>query len=57
MIESFLTSRLDSVQPISQDTGKDRHHLPIAISDSFELAAYLLHGRWQNPAMEWGSVA
>ncbi len=25
MIESFLTSRLDSVQPISQDTGTIRH--------------------------------
>lgn len=57
MLDRFLAGRLDRVQSVAQHTGEDRHHLPVAVIGRLELAAHLLHGRWQNPAPEWRTIA
>src|SRR5690606_33999311 len=36
--------------------GQDRHHLPIAVMCGLQFASDTLHGRRQNPVLEWRAV-
>src|SRR5690606_26616996 len=57
LIERLLAGGLDGAYPVGQHAGEDLHHLPVAIVCCLELAAYLLHGRRQDPSPERRAVA
>lgn len=56
MCERFLTGGFDGWQAIGQNTGEDADHLFVTVIDLFKSAADLLHGRWQDPILEWCAV-
>lgn len=57
MIQSLLAGGIDGRQAIGGNTAEDGDHLPITIMDALQPPTHFLHGRWQNPFAEWGTVA
>src|SRR5690606_16306737 len=56
LIERLLAGRFNCGKTVNTDTLKDRHHLTVAVMHGFELSANILHGSWQSPIKEWGTV-
>ena len=49
--------RLDRRQPIGKHRGEEVDHLSIAVVSVGELAPHPFHRGWQNPVLEWRTVA
>jgi hypothetical protein len=57
LVERFLAGGFHRVEPVAENGGQDRDHLPIAVMGYLQPASHPLHCRWQHPVLEWRAVA